>query len=257
MSLSFGAATTDYVNFGTGSGIANLDPFTYLTWCYPTTLTDLRRIWQKGVTTTLKRFMISGTAGEVNVRVARATADTIYTTNSAPLVLNAWNFLAVTFRSGAGPGEIVNIYKGTLSAAASEATYGTATDGSGVVGDDSAKEYTVGNTDPTGGTSFQGRIAYTAYIAAELSLQQIIAQQFDPRVISTTRLACHLGYAGTGTQPDMSGNGNSGTVSGPTVADHVPIISPFGARRGLYSPYVVAPAPAARAGDLLLLGVGA
>lgn len=256
MSLVFGAATTDNVDFGTAGGIANLDPFTMLTWCYPTTLTDARRIWQKGLNTTLKRLNIDGTAGEVRVLIARATTNTDYRTNSTPLTLNAWNFLAVTFRSAAGAGQVVNIYKGTLIAVAAEATYGTAIDGAGAVGDDSADEYTVANTDNTGGLSFQGRIAYTAYIAAELTLQQIIAQQFDPRNLPDTRLSCHLGYAGTGTQPDMSGNGNSGTVNGATVGDHVPIISPFGARRPLYAPYVVA-APAGRTGDLLLLGVGA
>ena len=36
-----------------------------------------------------------------------------------------------------------------------------------------------------------------------------------------------LGYNGTGTQPDWSGNANSCTVSGATLSNHAPIGAPF------------------------------
>ena len=57
----------------------------------------------------------------------------------------------------------------------------------------------------------------------DLALAEIQRQQFRPHPLASTLVFCMLGYAGTGTQPDWSGNGNNGTVTGATVADHVPL----------------------------------
>jgi len=77
------------------------------------------------------------------------------------------------------------------------------------------------------------------YFDRALSLGEIRSLQFHPRVLSGCVLYSHYGFNGTGTQPDWSGKGNSGTVTGATVSNHVPLGSPFGFDDPL--PYIVTP----------------
>ena len=237
MALTFGAATSDRVNHGTGN--ANLSPFTLLLWIFPTTLNTNDAIAHRGTFAANNRrsFFQSDSSGNLQLSVDRSTTDTIYITNDAPLVLNEWNFVAASFDSSAGAGEIANIYRGSLTALVTERAYGTATDGSGTLADDSAASFIVGNI-ANFTTAFKGRIAIAAYVLGAWSLAQIQAWQFRPRMVDGIKLLAVYGYAGTGTQPDWSGNANNGTVTGATVADHVPI--PFRRSGPLYVPYTVA-----------------
>ena len=73
-----------------------------------------------------------------------------------------------------------------------------------------------------------GRMGFFHVISSELTLNQIIAQQYRPHVRSDSQVFMHLGFNGTGTQPDLTGKGNNGTVTGAVVADHVPLGPPFG-----------------------------
>ena len=82
-----------------------------------------------------------------------------------------------------------------------------------------------------GGTdskAFPGSIALFGLLNRVASQQEIVSLQFNPRVVSGTKVFMPLGWNGTGTQPDLSGNGNSGTVTGATVAAHVPLRPLFG-----------------------------
>lgn len=256
MALLFGGAATDRVDHGSGSSVDNLNPLTFAAWIYPTSLSNALTIFQKGTfgTGTARAFTIRAD-GNLNMAVSRATTATSYRTNTTPLSANVWRFVAVTFDSGAGAGQVVNIYTGALTAAATEATYGTATDGSGAVGDDSAHPFVVGNdATATPASAFPGRIAVAAYFNRVLSLVEIQSFQFRRYPLSGCVLRAEYGYAGTGAQQDYSGSGNTGTVTGATVADHVPI--PF--RRSRFSvPYAVAAASVTSAFPkrLPLLGV--
>ena len=60
-----------------------------------------------------------------------------------------------------------------------------------------------------------------------MPLAQMQALQFNLHPTTNTLLLSHYGYNGTGTQPDWSGNGHNGTVTGATVADHVPMPPAF------------------------------
>lgn len=226
MALTFGAATTDSVDVASDVSIEDLDPYTWWGWFFPTAFTNTRRFLGRG--DELHRLSVQGT-DNIRYRRNRAsnTTNTVYETNDSPLSLNVWHFVAASFNSGASAGNIAHIYVGTLTTLAVESAYGTQTDGAGTPDTDVGSIWIVGNKGNKA-KSFEGDIAIAGLIDRELTLGQIQDLQFRPRAVKDTKIFIHLGHNGTGTQPDWSGNGNSGTVSGPTAADHVPLGPPFG-----------------------------
>lgn len=242
MALNF-TATGDRVVVASDTSHTDLDPLTILAWIRPTSFIAGQVIMSKFQIGDVRvDFELSDTAGNLRFRRERATTATIYITDDLPLTLNAWNFVAVTFNSGGAANEVVNIYVGSLTALAVESTYAAQGDGSGSVLTDSAGAVVWGNTEDNN-VSFPGDIAIGAYVDQEFSLGEIHSWQFRPRMIANTKIFIHLGFNGTGTQPDWSGNGNSGTVTGATVADHVPLGPPFGYDFGSVSAAIAAPAP--------------
>lgn len=228
--LTFGAATTDVVNHGSDASLDNLNPFTWAAWIFPTTLTNARIILSKATAGSVgKQFAVNGTAGDVSVRVNRPT-DTVYITNDTPLATTSkWYFIAATFDSAGAAGQVVNIYVGDLTTSLAERAYGTATDGSGTPDAEETVSFAAGNLTPaTPATPLQGRIAWAGVWNRGLSLGELQQQQFRPHKTSGNVLFTHYGFNGTGTQPDWSGTGNSGTVTGATQSDHVPLGAPFG-----------------------------
>jgi hypothetical protein len=232
MALTFGALTTDRVVHGSDASLDNLDPFTCALWVYPTTVTGNRVFLSKSSAAGSpngKFFGFEGATTRLQFIQDRVTTDSVYVTNLSALTTNKWWFIAVSFNSAGAAGEIVNIYQGDLSATLAEGTYSTATDGSGANRDDSAISLAVGNTTPASPASaFQGRIAWCGVWNRELSLAELRMQQFRPHKTSGCVLFTHYGFNGTGAQPDWSGNANAGTVTGATVAEHVPLGPAFG-----------------------------
>jgi hypothetical protein len=234
MALTLGGAASDVINIGSGASLDDLDPFTYLVWLNPTTLTANRVLFRK-IQTGVKILQLSNGSGDLQFAVSRSGAATNYTTNSSPLAATGtWIFLAATYNSAASAGQVHNIYKGTLTAAATECTYATATDGSGGSTTDATGDQSIGGR--VGASSaFQGAIAVAAIFNRELTLGEILSWQFDPRVMAGCVAFHHFGFNGVSTQPDYSGRGNAGTVTGATVSAHVPLKRPF-LRRTNYVP---------------------
>jgi len=222
--LTFGAATSDRVNHGSAASLDNLAALTAMAWVYPTTLTSSRTIISKyrGSSSIGWRLALSGTGGDISLEWFRTGTDMNYITSDTPLAItNAWYFVAMTADSTVG-----HIYTGTLTTPVVESSYGASTAGSGSPDADGARSLFVGNVDATSPTlAFQGRIAWAAVWNRVLTREEIQAQQFKPFCKSSDGcvLFTHLGWAGTGTQPDLSGSSNNGTVTGATVSDHVPI----------------------------------
>lgn len=219
-SLIFGAATSDVVDVGSGASLDDLDPFTVLLWCMPTTLTSGRALWSK-MGTGNKFLRFSDAAGNVQLFVTRAVT-TSYITNTAPLgTTNQWALLAASFSSAQVAGQIVKIYKGALGVPAAAQTFGTATDGSGALTTDNTGNGRWSNMSSLA-VSFQGRIAMGAVFGAELSLADVQSWQQRPRVTvgaNAAKAFFRLGNEGVGTQQDYSGNANTGTVTGATQGD--------------------------------------
>jgi concanavalin A-like lectin/glucanase superfamily protein len=226
--LTFGANTTDRVECGHAASVADLIDLTVLMWVYPTTLTASRGLFTIGATASIPTVAIrlATASTDLDVRVQQATSQAQYVSNDNPLATNTWCFLAATYSQGATPRS--RIYRGRLTSSAVESTYVTTTTGTGNKSSEtgSGSNLTWGNrftAGPAYAQAFQGRIAVGAYFNRVLTLGEILDWQFRPRKMTGCVAFYHLGFAGTGTQPDWSGNGNAGTVTGATVSDHAPI----------------------------------
>lgn len=226
MALTFGAATSDRVEISSSAEIDDLTTFTVLCWAFPTAANNSRRLWQwedsgDGVIKTFFRQVAPNTRwGAVVVRA---------TTNSDALTddftLNAWQFFGLTYDESDGS-QAIHIYRGTLTTTVAEVTYTSFIAGTGTTTADDGTKF-VGNVSGAD-VAFDGRIATYLVFNRVLSLGEMRGQQFFVRNVAGCVNFFHLGFNGTGTQPDWSGNGNSGTVTGATVGDHVPLGPPFG-----------------------------
>lgn len=224
MALNWGASTDD-VDHGSGSSLDDLDPFTWLIVCRPTAFTNNRRIAAKGGTN--KMLHINGTGGDIRAFVNRATVNHS-SIGSGVLTSGEWAFLAWVFDTAAGAGEITNLYHGTLAALMTEVSYGAVTDGSGAPNTEASANFVMGNNAAGASVGFEGDIAVGAILNVALTLGQIQSWHYRVRNLTNMVLYTHYGFNGTGSQVDWSGNGNSGTVGGTTVADHVPLGPAFG-----------------------------
>ncbi len=221
------------INFGSAASLNNRHPYTFLIWVYRTgTIFAGGRFYGKGsAATQQEQFAYNGTSGNVRIIRTRAGVDLQYVTNDTPMdTANKWMFLAATVNTGNAAGQRGNIYHGDLMSLAVESTYGTATDGDASNDSQAADNFMVGHDNSCSGSNTPQRIAYVQYIARELTLGEIRSLQFHPRVVAGTVLLSHLGFNGVGTQADLSGSKNNGTVtnSAATTSPHVPLRSPFG-----------------------------
>jgi len=234
MALAFVASTTDKVNCDSGASLDNVQVGTLIVWCYPTSITTFGTATNKGGT---MRVRVKDTnTGDVYFFYGRSVQGIDSRSTANALVANAWQCIACRWDFN-GASSDQQIFVGSLTVAATEVSYANQSVGSGT-NNNSADNLFVGNVSATGTASFPGRIAFAGLWNRYLTLGEIHAQQFRPHVTSGCVLFVELGYAGTSTQPDWSGNGNNGTVTGATVADHVPI--PFRRSGPLYVPYTVA-----------------
>ena len=251
MALTFGAATSDRVDHGSAAALDNLTKFTYLLWLFPTTLTNLRMFLSKddGAAANIY-FGLSGTGGNIEFQVDWSTSAGFVRSSSTPLATTSkWYCVVATYDSLAAQQN--HMYVGDLVTALSEPTYSNNTNGSGSQSDDSARSLVIGNDGTT--LALQGRIAFAGVWNRAMSLAELQSQQFRPRVSSGSLLFTHYGFNGTDTQPDWSGNGNAGTVTGATVADHVPLSPFFGFDLG-YGAFAVAAASGPPMRNLLGIG---
>lgn len=228
MALRFGAVNSDRVNCGSPAAFDALTQITWLLWVRPTTFAGGDCLMSKRASAAGKMLTLSGTGGNIAFLADRATTDTNYITNDTPLAIDEWNRVALTFDQALTSPNKVHILVGDLRTPAAESTYGTATDGSGAYSSDAAADLIIGNT-TVATDALIGDIAIAALFGSILSLSAINSWFENPRLQVNTSgpalgmWALGLDPDGVGSQPDLSGNGNPGTVTGATVIDHVPL----------------------------------
>jgi hypothetical protein len=257
------SASTNKVNCGAGASFANLSAATYIVWARPTTLVQFARFMEKGKNipatgyTTFANYG-GGAAGRIAIQTYRAGGQLsalAEVANMPTVAANKWNCYGGTYDLASG---VPHLYSGDLTTLMAEATaYVTQTNSSGAKVDDSTQNFAIGNSGDAAETpSYQGRIAYAAVFDRVLTLAEMRTWQFVPQVLSGCVGFWNL--HGTGAQADLSGHLNTGTVSGATVADHVPLRGWNRRRSGLFVPYVVGGGtpPAVVIPRLLMLGVG-
>lgn len=261
------SVANQYIDCGSAAAIDDWTSFTLLSWCRATTLAadgDLRRIGIKSSTTGNAKDLHHAWLSALGIpqdclrwRINRATTAANAESVANTVVQNEWMFVVGTYSEADGP----RIYKGTLTALATEVSYNVRTVGIGGTNSDADGSLRWGQrvvTPLSATTGLVGDIATGLYINRILSLAEIQSLQFrflDYMRFTEAKAAYIFGYNGTGTQPDLSGNGNAGTVTGATVADHVPLGPFFGwdaPRR-----YAVVAGPTIIEADLNAVGVGA
>jgi hypothetical protein len=246
MGLRFDGAFDHKVSVGSNAALDQMTVGTVLCWCQLDSAPpgNDSRIWSKGATGLDTGLRINNTAGATNLRhfVVRSGTTLVVDTDNPPgLASGAWAFIGASWNTAGANGD-QHLYSGSLSLAVAEvSSYVTRVVGSGTLLEDPAEPGILGNRG-AGSRQFDGILATVLIFSRQLALGEIRAQQFHPHAISGCVGFWHLGFAGTGTQPDWSGGGNHGTVTGATVAAHVPLGPPFGGDAA--APYAVAAAPA-------------
>jgi len=240
MALLFDADSEE-IDYGSGPVIGTDANFTILMWVYPTVIDNIFR--QIGGNTTSggsnHRVATSdntGGSGRIRCALSNDGTNPDSASDSGTLTLNEWNFIA--FRYDTGDSQEVRLYRGDLDALITEVSgYSKIQNGSG------STRAGTGNfilgSDPTNSFGHQGRIAtFMLWPSTALTLDQIQTQQFRPHVTLGCEIYSQVGWTGTTTQADWSGSGNQGTITGATIADHVPLGAPFGS--DIWIPSVVA-----------------
>lgn len=235
MSLVYTGGDTDRVDHGSDASLDNINTMTALAWVFIETETAnnvVEVVAHKGVgptpesaylqwakTSNTARYRVVKQRETSNLQVlADASAFSVHGLNKDLFFVSTWNTT--------GSNSDQKIYLGDRSTPAAEpSSYVTQEAGSGAATNDAADPLSVGGD--SGGRSLDGRISYIQIISVALTEAEIHKIQFSPlyasRHSSAVLFVPDYGISnGTGTQRDLSGNGNDGTVTGAVVGEHVP-----------------------------------
>jgi hypothetical protein len=238
--LLFGAATSDRVNVGAGSSLANITDGTVLVWFYANDVANTFKVLFGKVNSAGAggwQFNRVGTSGStLRLFRMRAITDQQVSSPASTIISGAWNFAATSWDiTGGAP----KMYHGSLLAPAADVST-SVTAGSGAQSDDSALPLLVGNyRSDSPAAAYPGRLAAAAVFNRILTPAEIQSWQGRPRVMGGCVGFWQLGRTGTSTQLDYSGNGNHGTVTGATLIQGPPTRP---VRRRKFAASVAAPA---------------
>lgn len=245
MALLFSSATHT-VNVGTGIG--SLADLTYWAWINPTAVDVSYGLFGKGTSGGGNRrtFEVRDTVTDDALfgLVDCAVTDAVSESAAGTVVSGVDQFVMMTYDGSAT--KTVRIYHGTRATAPSEVSYAIGpTAGSGAEGDNSGASQFIGSfgSGSSGGTD--KHMSNCGIVNRVVTASERLELWSGTRFFVPGTLGLYtLGFPGTGSQRDWSGNGNHGTVTGAAESAHPPLRHPFQyRRRGRI--YV----PAAAAGD--------
>jgi len=170
--------------------------------------------WSCGQDTTLLLFY-----SEIRVTTNRDRVS-----NNNMLTQNAWNFVALTVASSLLASDI-HLYVATPTGALAEVTYASGNNGVGAYQDDAADSFLIGNN-PGGTEAYPGTIAEVGLWNVVLSTDQMAAIRRNSMPYFSPRGRWPLWGIAT-PEIDLSGNLNSGTVTGASAANGPPTGKPF------------------------------
>lgn len=223
MALLFDA-DTERVACGSDASLDNIAVVTVMVVFRPSVVTDLQHIMDKGQ----EFFVRIQSDNDITIFREYNTVNCNCRSDSNPVTVDVWQIM---FGVDGGNGVAPHIYIADLGAELLEVTsYGAQQTPSTTLTSDAANTLHWGYNPLAESRSYSGDIARGMIFAEALSLGQ--CRSIYNRVLTglahNCRIWTELGYNGTGTQPDWSGNGNSGTVTGATVVPHAPLGPPFG-----------------------------
>lgn len=233
MSLNFAGGSGRYVNCGSNAVIDNLTAGTVLAWVYSAAgaTSNSGVVWAKDGGGVYKYFSIPYYSGNRHYEFAwkRATSDLYVgctTDQFAAFGLNKWLCVGTAWDTAGSNGD-QHLWCGDLTTALAEPTSYNDSQavGSGAPGNEASNSFYIGNFS-TGTQSWDGRIAVVALFNRKLTLAEAISWQFSPRMLPGCVGFWRLGENGTGTQRDLSGNANHGTVTSATAGTFAPLPFP-------------------------------
>ena len=211
--------TTHQVDCGSAASLDDLGPSTWMYVYRPTTLdTTFRYMWRKAAAGTNINHHDS------DLEFTRTYSTTNVDTFSTGDIISANNWYVSFFVDG-GAAVAPVIFHAQLGNALAEPSYGTQITPAGTLTSDAADTILIGFRDAT--RRFVGDIALVVVWEKALSLGEAKDHYHRAHNLLESRLFVPLGFNGTGTQDDWSGDGNTCTVTGATVAEHAPLPQPF------------------------------
>lgn len=222
MALTFGGATSDRVSIAANASInvTETSTISVLVRFKVSTFTFNRYLVAKNAVDGNGGFRVDTfTGGEMRMRMSCSVTDANVTSSSLALSTGVWyDGHFVYDDADSQEGHIYITLAGTDNWA--EPTYSTNTNHSGVTAGNPA--LVIGNTAAASPTSsFQGGIASVHYRIGSVhtALERRLWQLGYGHIVAGA-VKMELGFPGTGTQNDFSGNGNDGTLTGATYLDH-------------------------------------
>ena len=201
-----------------GGGFNDVTAVTFAAWVYSTGDTNNNGIcgrWWDGDEELSLSVRVTGQVAFFSTCVG---ADASARSNNGAgglLVANTWQFVAGTLDAAT---HTPKLFIGDLTTNVAETGYAFQDAGGGAI-DNPESNFRIGQRDAAV-RGFGGRIAWCIFIDTDLTLQQLIQLQWFLRLqgIGNIEGAWHLGFNGVGSQPDLSGNGNAGTVTNAITA---------------------------------------
>ena len=224
MSLDSPGGNTDKIDHGSDASLDTMSAGTVLIWCEIDVLGGFEALYSKIIVGTglVVALMHRGDIGsgqlEMTVAMTGATHSAI---SASSTITTGFNFLGGVWQPG---GDNAKVYRGSPTSLVTDAT-NTSAAGSGTQQSDSLGSACVWNWPESGfdTNSPNGRASRCMIFNTILTLGEIQAQQRRPQNRSDCVLFVEYGYNAAGTQPDWSGNGNAGTVTGMTAGgNHYP-----------------------------------
>lgn len=261
MALTATGASGNGVDVGSGASLDNITAGTFAAWVYITSLPGGGEQGFFGKGAAGARFQWAFDVDSLQMERARSTSICrcrVTYANFTNFAAAKWCFIACQWdESGAASAQ--KLFCGDLSTAPAEVTtYDNQQVGSGTHDDSASNLVLMRTQDSPTNSAMNGRMAWAGMFNRVLTTAELRGLWMrSTSVLSGTAGWWELGWPGTGTQQDLSGNGNHGTVTGATWVAHPPLQMPFHDWQVWDDPYVVAAGGSAfNPGRLALLGVG-
>ncbi len=206
---------TSTVDFGNGvpGGASNV--WTFCLWLKPPTSGGFGDyIMRRRASASARQEIFATATPNFTFIVARATANTIYTTvNLVPVLNDPWTAVAVRFDANAGAGSKFRGFFRKANGLTTQLTWSVTTEGSGTVGDASAANWGLG--DITNGTnSWLGSMDWTFWAPVSTGDGALRRWCERPTKLPSAEIFAHLVPGPSSVVPDYSGKGRNGALGG-------------------------------------------
>lgn len=226
MSLDISGTASNRISLGTPSALTDLWIGSCIVWVNFSSVTADQRIWQLGSVAVNKYSLWQiRTDSKLDFQCHKSGGD-MSIVSSTTFATGQWYCLATTWNV-TGSTTDNRHYWGTPTASLVEVSYTSRGMSTGTTVTQSGEVFYIGNN-RNFTVNLEGSLAFIGFWNYQLTIEEMIAQQFSPRKTAGNILFMYPGSNGLDTQPDWSGNVYNGTVTGCAVGDGISLIPWFG-----------------------------